>query len=239
MIIFDGGFLSEFFDNRIVCITGRLRSGKTLLALEVAETLLKQHYKLVCNFNTVWRDEYEDIELDDKCVGIVDEGGIYVRSMATSQKLGTFLGKMDSYLIFSGKQLPHENLTNLRLYLWFDFWKNLAIPLKVWRYEVNIQETKKYGGFLLQSGWQNTFGTYSTLDPGDFPDAVVLFFEERAKKLFDRYGRRYVIRDVARKSLGFGEDESVNSADDLTRVAEKVGNSLSLAARKGTKGKRN
>lgn len=228
MIIYDDSFFTELSDNRVVCITGRLGSGKTLLGIELAEHYLKKGYALVTNTSTIWSDGYV---VDDRrpVVGLIDEGGMYARTSATVKMLSAFLRKTKSILIFAGKKLPHEDLCDLRIYSWFDFQRNFAVPLRLWRWDYQIQTTKKYSGYLWQTGWQDYYGIYSTEDPGDFPQEVVKFFEERAKRLFERYKRTYSLSDVALQTTEVDKNEQVEFARDMAAVAAKTTDFISAS----------
>lgn len=237
MILFDDGFISEFMDEHVVCITGRLGSGKSCFAMELVEHFLKRDYYLATNMSTIWNDDISKIPLDKKMIGVVDEGGIYVRTSRTANALSAFLRKTQSKLIFSGKKLPHESLSGLQIYLWFDFWKNLAVPLKLWRWDNKVQVSKRYHGFLWQTGWQDYYGIYSSVDPGDFPEKVVDLFETRARELFARYGRTYKVQDVATGDEG--SDTQTEFARDMAGVAEEITGALPLLKGKGGRGVRN
>jgi len=228
MLIWDDGFISEFMDEHTLCITGRLGSGKSCLALEIAEHFLKRGYYLATNMSTVWNDDMATIPMDKPMLGIVDEGGIYVRTAKTANMLAAFLRKSKSKLIFSGKKLPHESLSGLQIYLWFDFYKNFALPFKLWRWDNKVQATKRYSGYVIQTGWQDYFGTYSSVDPGDFPQEVVYFFEERAKYVFAKYNRKYDISDVAQAGDGSGDDGSTEFARDMASMADTLAQNVSL-----------
>jgi len=238
MIIWDGGFMSEFLDNRSVVITGRLGSGKTLLAVELAEQMLKRGYRLITNIETVWNDNPAEIKDHERVIGIMDEGGMYVRTAKTVQTLAAFLRKTKSLIVFSGKKQPHEDMCDLKIYLWFDAFRNLLIPIKVWRWDMRIQSTKRYHGFLFQTGWQKYYGIYSTEDPGDYPETVVKFFEERAKKLFKKYGRNYKIQDVERGDEFERTGVDVEFVRDLASLEEAKQSAVSVSTGESRRGQR-
>lgn len=190
-MIIDTGFISEFLTERIVCITGSLGSGKTLIAHEIAEYFLKKGYRFYGNCKSEWIDDYV-VELNKKgeqvkAVILCDEGGLYVRTFADVKRLASYARKLDLYIIFSGKKLPHEDLQSLVLYCWYDFFKNWRIPLKIWRYDVEVQTSKSYHGYIYQTGWWKYYGVYSTLDPGDDVEGTL----KKIDKWIDRFRELY------------------------------------------------
>jgi hypothetical protein len=195
-ILWDDGFFSELDDNRTLVITGRLSSGKTLLAVELAERYLKRGYKLMSQISCVWNDDFSSIVPDEngryKTVVILDEGGLYFRRAKTAGAVSSFAAKMDTYVIFSGRKLPHEDLCSLTCQVWFDFQKYFLLPFKIWRYDV-YNGSKSYNGFFVQTGWWLYWGLYDTLDPGDNPEGIVNFFKQATETFFARFGRKYEI----------------------------------------------
>ncbi len=206
-IIWDDGFFVELDDNRTLSIEGRLSSGKTLLAIELAHRYLERGYKLVSQTACVWNDDPDTVVPGDRgklrFVAIVDEGGLYVRSQKTASSLASFAAKVDSYVILSGRKPPHEDLRSLTCQLWFDFYKFFLIPLKLWRWEVN-NGSKNYHGYFLQTGWWEYWGVYDTLDPGDNPTVLVGWLKRWTAQFFERYNRSYSVSDV---ETGGGEDQ--------------------------------
>lgn len=187
--------MAELYQTRIVCITGSLGSGKTLITHEISEPFLRDGYKFVTNFKSAWVDEPDMIEMREKgdqvhAVVVVDEGGLYVRSFEDVKRLSSFARKLDMYILFSGKKLPHVDLQELRLYLWFDLWKNLRIPLRVWRYDVQIDVTKSYHGYLWQTGWWAFYGLYSTLDPGSDAEEILKWVDSWIRRFGSFYDRK-------------------------------------------------
>ena len=229
MIIYDDGFFAELDDNRTLVITGRLSSGKTLLAVELAERYLKKGYRLASQINCVWNDDLEEIKPDEKgrykMVAIIDEGGLYFRTQKSASSVSSFAAKIDSYIIFSGKKLPHADLCTLTCQVWFDAQKWFLLPFKIWRYDV-FNGNKTYHGFFYQTGWWLYWGIYDTLDPGDNPAIIVDWFKKATKGFFERYGRTYEISDV--ESPG-GEDlnESVNEFGGAVRGLQTAAQTIS------------
>lgn len=203
MIISGGArFFAEFEQERILCVDGSLGSGKTLITHMIALPYIQRGYRFVTNTSCVWSvKDWESLRPVNefgqmRVIANVDEGGLYVRTARSVQKLSSFARKLDSYLIFSGKKLPHEDLTQLRLYLWFDFYKNFLLPFKVYRYDVKVSTTKSYHGYIWISLWQAYYGLYSTFDPGDYPEDLLNAFEGWTEGLFRTYRRRYNVSDL-------------------------------------------
>jgi hypothetical protein len=186
-ILFDDGLLYELAQNRVLTITGRLGSGKTRLAIEIATHFLRQGYKLITNIRTVYADP---VSLDyEKVVLLVDEGGLFVRKASDAMKLAAYARKLNMVIIFSGKKLPHGDLCDLQVAMFIDLWKNFLIPLSIWRWEYFPGGgVRPYGGYLFQIApwWYNA--TYDTVDPGKPPETIIAYAFERAKRLFDKYG---------------------------------------------------
>ncbi len=228
MILYDDGFFAELDDNRTLVITGRLSSGKTLLAVELAERYLRKGYKLISQISCVWNDDIKSVVADEagkyKVVCIMDEGGLYFRSAKSASAVASFAAKVDSYIIFSGRKLPHGDLCSLSCQVWMDLMKYFLIPIKVWKYEVH-NGSKRYSGKFVQTGWWLYYGIYDTLDPGDNPSRLVDWFKAATKAYFERYDRIYEISDV---ETGGGSDEGEfnnefgGAVRDLQNAAEKI-----------------
>jgi hypothetical protein len=231
MILFSDGFFEELADNRTVYIGGQKGSGKSLLAMEIAERFLKKGWYLATNMATPWADDLKTIPLDKEVLGIVDEGGIYTRSYKTVSGFTEFSRKTKSVVIFVGRREPHEALCDFSVYPSWNLWKNLAIPIKIWRWYV-YQKRKNYSGTIFQTAWEDYYGIYSSEDPGDYPIHLLAFFEEKAKKLFEKYGRTYQVQDLVRGSDDDGKSFSDDSIRDLGLVEEKIRDSLSLSVGK-------
>jgi hypothetical protein len=231
MILFSDGFFSELTENRTCYIGGRKGSGKSLLSMEIAEKFLKNGWYFVTNMSTPWADNFCEIPLEKNVIGIVDEGGIYTRSYSTVSGFTEFSRKTRSIVIFVGRREPHEELCDFVVYPFIDLWKNLLIPIKIWRWYV-YQKRKSYTGTILQTGWEKYYGVYSSEDPGDYPIHLLAFFEKRAQDLFQKYGRTYKVQDLARGSDDKGKDDQLDFARDLASVAQKVRDDLSISQRK-------
>lgn len=232
-------FYAELDQERIICIGGQLGSGKSLITHLIAERYLKMGYRFVTNMSSAWADDWRTIKplpplMQYKLFCAIDEGGLYVRSFKTVSILSSFARKLDCYLAFCGKKLPHADLQNLVLYQWFDFYKHFLIPIKVYRYDVHVSTTKSYHGYIWVTAWQAYYGIYSTLDPGDFPEEIVNAFISWTEAHFRRFGRVYKVQDVA-----YGESESMEMADiqnDMQKSARQASDAISLLERKTKRG---
>lgn len=231
MILFSDGFFDELTENRTCYIGGRKGSGKSLLAVEIAERFLKKNWYLVSNMATEWNDDYENIPLEKNVLGILDEGGVYTRQYSTVSGFTEFSRKTRSIVIFVGRREPHEELCDFVVYPFWDLWKNLLIPIKIWRWYV-YQKRKSYSGTIIQTGWQDYYGVYSSEDPGDYPIHMLAFFEKRAQDLFEKYGRTYKIQDVGSQAGQKNLDDSADFARDMASVAQKIRDDLSSSKRK-------
>lgn len=228
-------FFAEFNQERILCFTGKLGTGKSLLTHCIAYPYLTRGYRFVTNMASVWADDWRTMKpipplMQMKVFAAVDEGGLYVRTFKTASAISSFARKLDSYIIFSGKKLPHQDLQGMKLYQWFDFWKNFLIPVKVYRYDIQVETTKNYSGYIWVMAWSAWYGLYSTLDPGDFPEEIVKAFQTWTEDHFKRFGRQYKIQDVVA-----GESESVELADiqnDMEKSARQATDAVSILARK-------
>ena len=233
MLFFSNGFINELRQVRTCYIGGDVGTGKTLIALEIAEIFLRKGWFLVSNMSCVWNDDYyqKEIPLNKNVFGIIDEGGNYTRTMDTVAGFTEFSRKARQIVLFVGHREPHELLTYFVLYPWWDLKKNLLLPLKIWRWDV-YQRRKNFSGFVFQTGWEKYYGLYSSIDPGAFPSEIFGFFEKRKKDLFDAYGRKYSISDVVRGSTGRGKIASENSPVAVDLMAEKIRASISASKRK-------
>jgi len=259
MIVSDDGFYRELSDNKICTITGRLGSGKTLIALDLSAYYLERGYSLITNTSTSWADDPDRVmvnamrrsvarqkELNKigsksiapiqvRAVSLVDEGGLYARSPALAEKISSFARKTDQIIIFAGKKLPHASLCDLQVVMWFDFFKNFLIPVKVWQWSYRLSSKKVYYGKLIQTSWKDLYGIYSTIDPADNADKIVAFSVEAAKKLFAQYGRAYELSGVEKDTKTSPEEAMAELAQALADVVE-LGNAP-LQVGQGRRGK--
>ena len=238
MIVAGGSaFFAEYEASRVLCFTGSLGSGKSLMSHMIAEKYLKEGYKLITNMASVWADDILEVHPDKKgqyhCIVILDEGGIYVRTAKTVQKIHTFARKLDTYLMFAGRKLPHEDLQEFTCALWFDFQKHFLLPLKVYKWEVWKSQGKRYSGYIWVTGMEKYYGVYSTLDPGDFPGSIVATFEIWTKIFFDKFGREYKIQDVVD-----GENQNQEIIAEFGKLSREAQRSLSVPQRKTSKGRK-
>lgn len=226
-IMFAGkdAFLAEFEAERVLCFHGRLGSGKSLMAHAIAEYFLQRGYRLITNMSSAWADDPDDVRpLSNgqmKAVIILDEGGLYVRSFKTVQAISSFARKLDTYLIFSGKKLPHSDLQGLTISEWFNFEKHFLIPVKIYKWVVESSAGKKYSGYVWCSGFKALYGLYSTFDPGGYPGEIVKWFEGWTVRFFERFGRSYQLHDVATGQEG-GEQEIASEFRDAAREFERA-----------------
>jgi hypothetical protein len=234
-IIYDDGFMTEFLDSRIVAIAGRLRSGKTMLALQIAGKLLERGYKLVTNTSCVWADQLTFSENADelmKQVIWIDEGGLYIRSMISVSDLSSMAGKLDHYIIISGKRLPHEELCELTVTPWFDVRRNFMLPFYIWRWDVQGSH-KDYHGFLVEGPrWANK-GIYATEDPGQNAKFMVEYTNYCAATLFKKWKRVHQLSDVAQ-----GRGELPDNWKAVDEMASAVQRFISVSGRKAGRGNR-
>lgn len=226
MIIYDDGFLRELDDSRMCYIGGRLGSGKTLLAFELAERYLLSGYRLISQTSSVWNDDPALVTADElgrrKCVFIIDEAGLYFRRAQTAGYLASFARKQDFYLIFSSRKAPHADLCDLSIYLYFDLFKFFLIPLKIWRWE-RYNVSKSYHGFLFQTAWWGYYGVYNTLDPGDPPDEIVEIVKSWTHEFFQKYGRRYRPGDILSPlATSGGGDDDVELVNELSSAIRSL-----------------
>jgi hypothetical protein len=219
-ILYDDGLLYEIDQSRVAVLTGRLGSGKTRLAIEIAAHFLARGYRLITNIRTAWADEPR---LDyDRVVLLVDEGGLWVRRATDAMKLAAYARKLGMIILFSGKKLPHPDLCDLQVQLLIDFWKNFLLPVSLWKWEYYPGgNVKPYGGVLVQAlpWWYNS--VYDTIDPGKPPEEVIAYAFSRAQALFSRYGY----------SLPGLEVSETTDYRDLTRAAQAIDDAASRLAR--------
>lgn len=259
MILRDDGFFRELSDNRICTITGRLGSGKTLIALELARYYLDKGYSLITNTTTVWGDNPDTVikrsvqranlrqeELKQngnihtkiapqvKAVSIVDEGGVHARSAKIAASIATFARKTDQIIIFAGKKQPHADLSDLKVVMWFDFHKNFLLPFKVWEWTYRLSPRKIYGGKIVQMYWQDYWGTYSTIDPAGDAEQIVNFSIRAAQNIYKKFGRKYTLSDVEKgKPNERAEDAMEVLSETLAHAAD-----ASLSSLQGRGGRR-
>jgi len=259
MIIVSDGFFKELSDNKICTITGRLGSGKTLLAMELARYYLDRGYSLVTNTKTVWADnpirvmeravenqakKQKEIEaaghnyiapFQVRSVSIVDEGGLYARSPKFALDLASFARKTDQIIVFSGKKLPHSSLCDLQVVMWFDFYKNFGLPFKLWQWSYRLSPKKIYYGKLIQTRWQDLYGIYSTIDPADNADKILDFSVKATRNLFKVYGREYKLSDMGATTNPSPEDAMEELASSLADVVELANSPVSNGKGRGRK----
>lgn len=236
-IVLADGFWTEFEYGRIVAVDGDLGAGKTLLGLQMAERLLSRGYRLVTNISCVWADPWDEVQmLSDmgyRAVVLVDEAGWYLRSMKDTALLAGFARKLDIYIILTCKRLPHEELATLTVSPWFDASRNLGLPFQVWRWTVD--KSKRYSGFIVETGRSGFYGVYDTLDPGGGSKAVLRLTRSWGEELHRRFGRSFELPDVGDEG---GYNELVEATADFSSAARSVRQALAeLSSRSGRRRK--
>lgn len=181
---------NEFRTSRMIAIAGNLGAGKTLIVHDVVRPLLEKGYRYITNYRCVWADNPEDVKPDEfgarHAVIVIDEGGIYLRKFRDVARLSMIARKLDIYLVFSGRKLPHKDLCELTLFPWLDLWSQFLIPIKIWKGVVDA--SKQYAFFVFQSFWWQNYGLYSTLDPGAPAEAIIEIVQRWTKEYFARWG---------------------------------------------------
>lgn len=235
--ISDDGFFTELNDAKMVYITGRLSSGKTLLGVKIAEYFLKKGYGYISTILCVWNDDPATILMNEvghrRCVIHVDEVGLYFRTQKSASSVASFAAKQDCILLFTGKKAPHKDLCDLTLILRFNFYKWLLIPLHLWRYDVN-NGNQTYSVHVLEWAWWEYFGIYNTVHPGSNPTKLVETVKLWTEEFFTRWGESYEISDV---ETGGGNEltEFSNELAESTRAMGQAAKSIASASRSKTR----
>ena len=222
---------NEFRTTRMAAIGGSLGAGKTLFVHDLVEPLLRRGYKYVTNYRCAWADNPLDVLPDEygarHAVVVVDEGGIYLRKYRDVARLSMIARKLDIYLVFAGRKLPHKDLCELTIYPWIDLWSQFLLPVKVWKGVVDA--SKQYAFYIFQALWWQHYGLYSTLDPGAPADAILRVVDDWTRYYFSRWGYDLSSLAAAIEALSVGGDDAA-SVDTSKAASTPV---IPLLGRKG------
>lgn len=177
MPILNGEVLLETIMNeRIVWLSGRVRSGKTSLAYRIAHDLVvsgKVRY-IFSNVKSVWNDDPEHMVLRDgrfvDAVIILDEGGLFLKSSRQADRFMSFLGKLNVVVMIASRAKPSTKLTMLSIQRLFNA---AIIGLPFWFYKMTLLDgsVKETDRFI----WKNPSEVWGVFDSYGFPsDANVL-----------------------------------------------------------------
>jgi len=171
-------FLQMVAAYRIVHIDGRLGSGKTLFAHELAYSVLTDRrwgYRyLLSNCPSVWRDNPSDVVLRGNehgelqyidAVMLLDEGGQFIRSSGEADSYTAYLRKLNLMLLIPSYEAPARKLKTLRVVMAFNLLR-LGLPVWIFDYYL-VDDRKKDQGKVVLFDPAECYGIYDSISaPG-------------------------------------------------------------------------
>lgn len=209
----------------VVWIKGENRTGKTLLALDIADEYLQAGFRYLSNTTNVWNDDLP-LELDENnmlnLVVNLDEVGVSVRTKESIRSIMGFKGKLNTIFLLTGTEEPHEDLwrfyiepmellNGLFSFLFGDWITERYI--RFWRWVIFNPSPNKpdRSFFFVQTLQKNFFQLYSTLNPFNDPSFLLSQFEKSLQDLHEKTSGQsspIELLDMATKRRGMGEAQS-------------------------------
>jgi hypothetical protein len=222
MIFPSAGVLNKLEGAFFIWIRGENRSGKTALALDIAEYYLKDNFRLISNLDCVWNDPLP-LELDSNAqlnaIVILDEGGTFMRSKESIRHVMGFKGKLNAMFLMPSSEEPHEDLwrnyiepaelLNGFLETFFGSWFVSHI-LKIWRLVRFDAKRGTKESLFLQVFPHSVWYLYSTLLSGYDAEGILSQFEKSFTDQQVYLGNANLLRlqDVVTKKSGAAESHS-------------------------------
>ena len=207
---------------RLCWLCGRFSGGKTSASYKLAETYLKDGYRLITNNKSIWADPFEQVTLLDDgsnfmhSVIIFDEGGLYFKGSKQIEQVCSYAAKMDNIFLIPSFWPPTRAAQVVMVQPLYNL-KKIGLPLIVYQWKVNMKGFRDEGKFywLLP---QEIYGIYSRRDPGDDPAKIVQHVIQQTDEFVRREGR-----DTQPNGLfDVEEDLSESGAiEDLVSVMEE------------------
>lgn len=233
MLILADQFLAIFRHARVLWIGGLFGKHKTSFAYALAETYLKQGYRLVTNNLSVWADRKDDVDFDDDgklhVVVVLDEAGLDVKFRVQAERMTAFLRKMDVYIIMPSFWPPAQMLRFFVLQPTIN-WRMIGLPMVQYRWSVRLKMWDAAGWFLWAFP-ERVYGTYSSLDPGEDAQVILDWLADKAAEYEKRFegGRRPRQDDLPE----MGEDASwLEAAEQIGDAADSISFSLGKAQKR-------
>jgi hypothetical protein len=204
-------------------IKGENRSGKTALAVDIAEYYLRDNFRLLSNLDTPWNDVLP-LELDSNgqlnAVVILDEGGVYMRTKESIRRVMGFKGKLNALFLMPSSEEPHE-----------DLWRNYIEPaellnekiikflfgqwfldhiLKIWRLVRFDAKKGTRETIFLQIFPSSVWHLYSTLISGRDASLILAQFDQSLADQQAFFGNTSALKlsDLATGKTGLAEGQS-------------------------------
>lgn len=211
------GFVGIVSYYRLVWVCGRFGGHKTSLCYQVAKTFLEQGYRLVSNNASIWRDDMDNVKLDENghlhCVVILDEGGLEFKASKQIEMIAAYAAKMDVIYMIPSFFPPTRSAQVLTVQPLFAL-KSAGLPAVVYRWRVRLAGFEDKGNFIW---WypDEIYGIYSRQDPGAKTGKIVEWLITRTQEYRSRfYGNDDSIPTVE----GYSEQDLL--ADATASMAE-------------------
>ncbi|MDP1545720.1 MAG: hypothetical protein Q8L87_06835 [Anaerolineales bacterium] len=226
--------INKILSRRAIWIQGYNRSGKTALALDIAEVFLKSNWRLVSNLNCVW-NELLPIDLDSNkqlnALVVLDEAGVFMRTKESIRLIMGAKGKLNCVFLLPSTEAPHEDLWGayiephyllnwgLEKFFGRSFVENY---LKVWKFIEFDPKTGYKTTLFLQYHPKSYYYLYSTLSFGISVEDILSQFQKSLSDQQESIGNTNPLGlyDVATKRSGIGEASSFLSQQVATFQSE-------------------
>lgn len=161
--------LDMILSQRVVWISGAVRSGKTAIAFKLAQELLERFRfrYLLSNCDSVWTDSVGDVVLRDgfylDAVIIYDELGMFSWA-GGSRTFAPFVGKLNCVVLGPSVEPPPRHFYRLEIRRIFNF---MPFGVPVWLYRWRVPPPRGERGVKQPSGlfwWLNPKEIYGVYD---------------------------------------------------------------------------
>jgi len=224
------GIISSY---RMCWIGGRFGGHKTSLAYMIARNYLEKGYRLITNNRSVWADNMEKINFNERgqlqVVVLLDEGGLYFKNSRQIQTVASYARKMDMIYLFPSFYPVARVAQVLTAYAMFNL-NSAGIPAYFYKWRVKLGAFQDSGTFVW---WRPSeiYGIYDTLDPGDSGTEIVEWLIKKTGEYRESFGRG---------SDGVPDMEE-NEADQLSDAASamaEAADTISAVPFKGRRGRK-
>lgn len=221
------GIISSY---RMCWIGGRFGGHKTSLAYMIARNYLEKGYRLITNNRSVWADNMEKINFNERgqlqVVVLLDEGGLYFKNSRQIQTVASYARKMDMIYLFPSFYPVARVAQVLTAYAMFNL-NSAGIPAYFYKWRVKLGAFQDSGTFVW---WRPSeiYGIYDTLDPGDSGTEIVEWLIKKTGEYRESFGRG---------SDGVPDMEE-NEADQLSDAASAMAEAADTIAAVPFKGRR-
>lgn len=233
MIIGGGNVLPIVGDYRLVWISGRYGGGKTLLAMEIAESFLKRGYRLLTNIPCAWADDWDSVQLQDdgrlRAVVIMDEAGLVLKYTEQLEAMCAYSRKMDCIYLFPSFMPPVRFAQVVDLHSMFSL-AHVLLPITFWSCRIRLGSFRETTSFATSKA-SLYYGVYSTQGTDRGTEDLIELLATRTEEFRKRNEAKHKYtgsqkRDGVRKVALRPRDEAASALRDSAGAMEEAADTI-------------